>query len=455
MPNFKSESNMTHFKRGIAFILLVFTTSFSFAGSVKGQLKGKINSKYMYLYEYFGELLLLKDSTEINKNGSFQFDKKQNISRGMYRMGFSKDSSFVIVLGDEDLEVESNLPGLAKNCLIKNSTENKLLREYSTQVSAFGIKVDKLQKQFEALAPLAEQNQEEYAKQVTVLKAKYDSLNKAKNKSFLGLGAGNPNGFVFKVISANITTDSTTAANFFSKTDFSDPEMTRGDMLSNKIKAYFQMYVQPQEQSLASAANDLLLKMPFGSPNREVTFISMLSLFNQFQLAINKQLKTQYKAEYSQSKYIKPFLATLRQDAPDVGDIAPNIVMADTLGKSVSLESFRGKVVLIDFWASWCGPCRMENPNVVRAFKKYNPKGFTVFSVSLDNSKDKWMAAIKKDNLTWTHVSELKGWETSASRAYQVTGIPATYLLDKEGKIVARNLRGPALDEMLSKLLGN
>ena len=446
---------MAHFKRGIAFILLVFTTSFSFAGSVKGQLKGNISSKYMYLYEYFGELLTLKDSTSIQKNGSFQFDKTKNIARGMYRMGFSKDSSFVIVFGDEDLEIESSLPGLIKNCLIKNSPENKLLREYSTQVSAFSIKVDKLQKQFEALAPMAEQNQEEYAKQVTVLKAKYDSLNKAKNKSFLNLRAGNPNGFVFKVISANMTSDSTTAANFFSKTDFSDAEMTRGDMLSNKIKAYFQMYVQPQEQALASAANELLLKMPFGSPNREVTFISMLSLFNQFQLAINKQLKTQYRAEYPQSKYLKPFLATLKQDAPDVGDIAPNIVMADTLGKTVCLESFRGKVVLIDFWASWCGPCRMENPNVVRAFKKYNLKGFTVFSVSLDNNKEKWLAAIKKDNLTWAHVSELKGWETSASRAYQVTGIPATYLLDRDGKIVARNLRGPALDEMLVQLLGN
>lgn len=455
MLNFKPEFNMVHIKKGIFLFSLLFTSSLSFATGIKGQVKGNISAKYMYLYEYYGELVALKDSAEISKNGSFQFDKKKAIPRGMYRMGFSKDSAFTIILGEEDIEIESSLPGFVKNTIIKNSTENALLRDYSNQVSIFSEKVNKLQKAFESLAPLAEQNQEEYGRQVAVLKAKYDSTNKVKNNDFVALRNKMPNSFVYKVISANITTDTTTASNFFSKNDLSDPEMTRGDMLSNKIKAYFQMYVQPQEQALASGANDLLLKMPFGSSNREVAFISMLSLFNQFQLAINKQLKTQYKSEYPQSKFIKPFLATLRQDPPDVGDIAPNIVMADTNGKVVSLESLRGKVVLIDFWASWCGPCRMENPNVVRAYRKFQSKGFTVFSVSLDNSRDKWLAAIKKDNLTWTHVSELKGWETSANRVYQVTGIPATFLLDKEGKIVARNLRGPALDEMLVKLLGN
>ncbi|MBC7389932.1 MAG: TlpA family protein disulfide reductase [Opitutaceae bacterium] len=301
---------------------------------------------------------------------------------------------------------------------------------------------------------MAETNPDQYNKIVSELRLRYDSLLKSRNKSYSNLEAKNPSTFTAKVAGSYISADTVKAGNYFTKADLTDPELTKGDMLSNKIKTYFQLYVQPQEQALASAVNDLLLKMPYGSPNREVTLMSILVLFNQFTSPLNKQIKTQYKAEYPNSRYAKALFPQLKQDAPDVGDDAPNIIMKDTLGKTVSLESFKGKVVLIDFWASWCGPCRMENPNVVRAYKKYKDKGFTIYSVSLDNSKDKWLAAIKKDHLTWTHVSDLKGWETSVNKVYQVTGIPATFLVGKDGKIVGKNLRGPALDEMLEKLLG-
>jgi thiol-disulfide isomerase/thioredoxin len=134
--------------------------------------------------------------------------------------------------------------------------------------------------------------------------------------------------------------------------------------------------------------------------------------------------------------------------------MAPDIVLADRDGKPYSLSSLRGKVVLLDFWASWGGPCRQENPTVVKAYNKYESKGFTVFSVSLDQSKEKWLAAIAKDGLIWNnHVSDLKGWGSEGAALYQVRGIPATFLLNKEGKIIAKNLRGPALEEKLKELL--
>ncbi|WP_119078915.1 TlpA disulfide reductase family protein [Chitinophaga alhagiae] len=121
-------------------------------------------------------------------------------------------------------------------------------------------------------------------------------------------------------------------------------------------------------------------------------------------------------------------------------------------GKPVTLASFRGKYVLVDFWASWCGPCRAENPNVVSAFNKYKDKGFTVLGVSFDENKEKWVEAIAKDELDWTQVSDLKGWANEVGKLYGIRAIPQNLLLDPQGKIVAKNLRGEALESKLAEL---
>jgi peroxiredoxin len=122
-------------------------------------------------------------------------------------------------------------------------------------------------------------------------------------------------------------------------------------------------------------------------------------------------------------------------------------------GQSISLSSFKGKWVLIDFWASWCAPCRAENPNVVRAFQQFSQKNFTILGVSLDTSKEKWIEAIEKDQLKWNHVSELKGWSSAIARNYSVESIPQNFLVDPNGNIVATNLKGDALVQKLSELL--
>jgi len=137
-----------------------------------------------------------------------------------------------------------------------------------------------------------------------------------------------------------------------------------------------------------------------------------------------------------------------------VGKIAPEISLSTPDGKDLALSDLKGKIVLVDFWASWCRPCRKENPNVVKAYEKYKSKGFTVYSVSLDKQKERWLKAIKDDGLIWnSHVSDLAGWQSSAAALYSVKSIPQTFLLDKEGKIVAKNLRGKALEDKLEELL--
>lgn len=145
-----------------------------------------------------------------------------------------------------------------------------------------------------------------------------------------------------------------------------------------------------------------------------------------------------------------------------IGNRAPELEYKDPNGKPIALSSLRGKVVLIDFWASWCRPCRFENPNVVRVFEKFrdkkfkNGKGFTVYSVSLDQDGNRWKQAIVQDKLNWDyHVSDLKGWGSEASRKYQVRGIPTNFLIDGNGIIVAKNLRGPALETALDRIAVN
>ena len=137
-----------------------------------------------------------------------------------------------------------------------------------------------------------------------------------------------------------------------------------------------------------------------------------------------------------------------------VGIEAPDFTSNTPEDKPLSLKDLRGKVLLVDFWASWCGPCRRENPNVVLMYNKYHAKGFEILSVSLDNDKTRWLGAIQQDGLVWNHVSDLKGWQNEAAKKYAVTSIPQTILLDKEGKIIARNLRGEALGEALKNIFG-
>ena len=139
--------------------------------------------------------------------------------------------------------------------------------------------------------------------------------------------------------------------------------------------------------------------------------------------------------------------------AVTVGSMAPDITMPDVNGNNLSLSSLKGKYVLVDFWASWCGPCRGENPNLVAAYNKYKSKNFTILGVSLDKTKDAWVEAIQQDGLTWNHISDLKFWNSAAVSLYGFNGIPYNVLLDPTGKIIADNLRGSDLESKLAEVL--
>ena len=147
---------------------------------------------------------------------------------------------------------------------------------------------------------------------------------------------------------------------------------------------------------------------------------------------------------------IRDYIA--KEKKTSIGALSPDFSLSDSSGKKIPLSSLKGKYVLLDFWASWCGPCRQENPNVVQAYRSFKDKGFTVFGVSLDRDRKSWLKAINADGLTWGHVSDLKYWGSEAAILYGINAIPRNFLLDPEGKIIARDLRGPALIEKLNEI---
>nr|WP_262919032.1 TlpA disulfide reductase family protein [Tunicatimonas sp. TK19036]WKN35497.1 TlpA disulfide reductase family protein [Tunicatimonas sp. TK19036] len=180
----------------------------------------------------------------------------------------------------------------------------------------------------------------------------------------------------------------------------------------------------------------------FLDAEKEFPFLSNLA--DKFQEALPNSPYTQQLVEQVES------LRTLA-----IGMPAPDINLPNPAGDTVSLSSLEGNYVMIDFWAAWCKPCRMENPNVVRLYNKYKGEGFEIYGVSLDRSREDWVEAIKKDQLTWKHVSDLQYFNSQAAKLYNINAIPATVLIDPKGKIIAKNLRGQALEQKLAEIFGD
>ena len=190
--------------------------------------------------------------------------------------------------------------------------------------------------------------------------------------------------------------------------------------------------------------------------NSVVSAFVLLQYATQLDESELADLVGKFAPAIDKTEYVVQLKALVQeQQKTAIGVVAPDFTMNDTEGKPIQLSSLRGKVVLVDFWAAWCGPCRQENPNVVKLYQQYHSKGFEILGVSLDRTKEDWLKAIKADNLTWIHVSDLQYWQNAAARLYGVNAIPQSFLLDKDGKIIAKGLRGEQLAKKLLELFPN
>lgn len=388
-------------KRNYSFLFGLFTliiiSSCSDSKKTAGfSLKGKLENSS-------GETLILEqlssnnpvviDSAVVNENGEFEFTNVKATPMDFFRVK-TNEANFAILIADSSQEIylTGDAKNLAKNYQVEGSEDTKQFIEINNELQKISKSLDSLQAVY----------------QKEMAKGKMDSvrmemMNTQAENQFNGIYEKAAAVLVKKVDAFPGTIANFSAFNIIN--------------IEKNLPIYEKVLKALQE------------KIPTSSYTSQLA-----SSINQY--------KQQFDLQNKQNQQLGD------------GKEMPEIKLKNPEGKEIALSSLKGKLVLIDFWASWCGPCRKENPNVVKLYNAYKNKGFEIYSVSLDEEKDKWVKAIEKDGLKWIHVSDLGGWNSSVCSQFNISSIPFTILVSKDGKIIAKGLRGEALEEKVKEILG-
>ncbi len=445
-------------------LLLIILAAMSFRPAEKVTLTYKMKLceevQTMYLYTFNGVSFETIAVSKREENSSFRFNLAHSEPRFVY-VGVAQNNAMPVIVGEEQEVILEGECRNVRNASILQSEANqayvdlgKDMKEVQNRMTSLILATRKSQQDSAKMAEVIADFAELDAHRMELLEKWYDrdplmgrilALNTYLSYHNNGQDYQNePHYF---------------AKEYFNQVDWSAPAYNHIPWVYEAVKSYTETIAMLRFPDHISKMhlNALLQEIPADSRTHQLAMGGMLT-----------GLRTKQHAHFL--PFAKRFVEKYKTTAPNaaaaveaqikqmgsmvVGGEAPNFTQKNPDGEGISLSDFRGKVVLIDFWASWCGPCRQENPNVVRMYNKYKDEGFEILGVSLDRDKTRWLGAIEKDGLTWPHVSDLKGWQNAVAQQYGVRSIPHTVLLDAEGNIIARNLRGSALEQKLEEIFG-
>lgn len=430
---------------------------------IKGTLVGCTDVETIYLYQWYGiEMREFAKAKLTEKKGVFHYTFKiNNPVSGFYAIGTSPETTRHLVLGTESkIAIQGTCDAIGE-MKVTNSPVNDYYEKLIAENTEINSEFFNLIKQLRKAVRNPELKEKAYAQFADLDERRIKLYNEAKAAdAFLGKSQALVTYLSFVNNQGDYKNEGEYFANeYFKYVDFADADLQYTPALMQQIQPYATTIAQVgmSAENQAVYIDDILNKT---TPNEGAHLAALYGTVTGYS---NAKDKTNFV------KYAKLFLEKYPDFNPDfrdqlttqikrasgtiLGAEAPEISQKTPDGEVANLSDLRGKVVLVDFWASWCGPCRRANPGVVALYNKYKDQGFEVFGVSLDGKKARWEAAIKKDKLTWTHVSDLKKWQSGAAADYGVRSIPQTFLLDKEGRILGKNLKGKALEAKIQEAL--
>lgn len=421
-----------------------------------------LNTDSLSLYEFAGlaSRTILRTGRQLDSTYVFTLPRSK---ARFYGVGFSENGIARIILGEEPaVTLWANAEYMDKARTV-NSPANRAYENVRRRVEAL-----QLEGETHRIAYMQAQADKNTALEQSVV-ARFGQLAKAKTKFLDSLKTANP--LLWRVATLQLTPDVeaeknaksyTNQAQFLSKESFRYANFNdRGYDNTPEVFTAFEAYAKIISDLGPDVAKELadaqLAKIPTTSNTYRMALGGLVSGFKTAQSPLYPPYTQQYLTAYRNQSLGE--IGRVEYELKRAGAFTPGMAAPDLVGQtpdsqSVSLSQFRGNYVMVDFWASWCGPCRRENPNVKALYEKYHVKGFNILGVSLDRERGAWVKAIEADGLTWNHISDLKGWNSEHARIYGVTSIPQTVLLDKEGRIVARNLRGEELKQKLESIYG-